>query len=57
MLMTKQSDFIALGEIALCNQDWPNKVKNNRAIKAFDFALLAPIADLTSAKTYLKSSQ
>lgn len=53
ILVNEQADFIALGKIALSNQDWPNRVKNSGVIKDFKFSMLSPIADLESAKRYL----
>ncbi len=52
LLESGQADFVALGKIALSNQDWPNRVMNNKKIRPFDFAMLAPIADLDSASLY-----
>ena len=52
VLKDQQADLIALGKIALSNPNWPNRVREQEAIEPFDFAMLAPIADLDSAKRY-----
>jgi len=54
MLANGQADFIALGKIALSNQDWPNRVKHAEAISDFDFSMFSPIADLQTAQCYFE---
>ena len=51
-LENDQADFVALGKIALSNQDWPTKVKNNENIVPFDYAMFSPKANLESAERY-----
>lgn len=51
-LKNEQADFIALGKIALANQDWPAVVKAEGTLNTFDFLMLSPIANLSSAKNY-----
>ncbi|WP_434340233.1 NADH:flavin oxidoreductase [Motilimonas cestriensis] len=53
VLEKRQTDLVALGKIALSNQDWPNVVKNGANITNFDFAMLSPIADLECAKHFI----
>ncbi|WP_415902976.1 NADH:flavin oxidoreductase [Neptuniibacter sp. QD29_5] len=49
------ADFVSIGKAALANQDWPNLVKRSEDTNMFDFAMLAPIADLENSKRYLKN--
>jgi len=51
-LESGQADFVALGKVALSNQDWPNLVKNAGTIKKFNFSMLAPIANLESEQRF-----
>ncbi|OUS26948.1 NADH:flavin oxidoreductase [Gammaproteobacteria bacterium 45_16_T64] len=51
-LKNEQADFVALGKIALANQDWPAVVKAEGILNTFDFSMLSPIANLSSAKNY-----
>ena len=51
-LESGQADFVALGRIALSNQDWPNLVSSAGAIKEFSFSMLSPIANLESAQRF-----
>lgn len=54
-LESGQADFVALGKIALSNQDWPNLVKKASAIKDFNFSMLFPVADLENAQRFDKA--
>ncbi|RKL64851.1 NADH:flavin oxidoreductase [Salipaludibacillus neizhouensis] len=44
LVENEEADFVALGTSALANYDWPNKVKENKSIQAFDPTLFNPIA-------------
>lgn len=44
LIENEEADFVALGTIALANYDWPNKVRNNESIQAFDPTTLHPVA-------------
>jgi len=48
-------DLIALGKIALSNQDWPNRAVNLDQVKTFDFSMLMPIANLENGNNFLMS--
>ncbi len=52
-LREESADVIALGKIALSNPDWPNAVRSGKALVPFDYALLAPIANLANGQRYL----
>lgn len=54
-ILSEESDIVALGKIALANQDWPNKVKEDRNIEEFEFAMLNPKANLSNAEEYFRS--
>ncbi|NRA21448.1 MAG: NADH:flavin oxidoreductase [Oceanospirillaceae bacterium] len=56
VLESGQADFVALGTIALSNQDWPNLVKNSSIIKGFNFSMLSPLADLENAQRFNKAA-
>jgi len=53
----READVIALGRTALANPDWPTAVKNDAPLKDFDYAILAPIANLESAQKYADSTK
>lgn len=55
VLENAQADFVSLGKVALANPDWPNLLKKGERLKSFEFAMLAPIADLANAKSYFSS--
>ncbi len=44
MIANENTDFVALGTSALVNPDWPNKVKENESLTAFDHRVLETIA-------------
>lgn len=44
------ADFVALGRGALSNPDWPKRLKEGRALAAFDPALLSPVGDIKPAE-------
>ncbi|MEH6405254.1 MAG: NADH:flavin oxidoreductase [Sneathiella sp.] len=46
-------DLIALGKIALSNQDWPKRAMSSENIQDFDFSMLMPIANLENGSTFL----
>jgi len=50
----READVITLGRTALANPDWPTAVRNDVPLKDFDYAILAPIANLESAKKYVE---
>lgn len=56
-IMGGSADMIALGKIALANQDWPERVKNNHTISPFDFSMLSPKASLENAKHYFERQE
>ncbi len=49
-----EADVVTLGRTALANPDWPTAVRNDTPLKDFDYAILAPIANLESAKKYVE---
>jgi 2,4-dienoyl-CoA reductase-like NADH-dependent reductase (Old Yellow Enzyme family) len=57
VLQSEQADFVALGKIALANQDWPAVVKAQGTLKEFDFTMLSPIANLSSANRYFAEQE
>ncbi|UTW11731.1 oxidoreductase [Marinobacterium rhizophilum] len=44
--------LVALGKAALANPDWARRVCEGSELRGFDFALLAPRADLENAQRY-----
>lgn len=54
MIESGQSDFIALGKVALSNPDWPKVVQNQGTLTPFDFGILSPQANLENAKRYFQ---
>ncbi|MCH9690482.1 MAG: NADH:flavin oxidoreductase [Gammaproteobacteria bacterium] len=57
MISSGQADMIALGKMALANQDYPNLIKLGKPIKPFSFEMLTPRANLKCAKNYFASNQ
>lgn len=53
MLEADEADVIALGRIALSNQNWPAAIRDGQPLRPFDFALLTPIANLENGQRYL----
>ncbi|WP_211183641.1 NADH:flavin oxidoreductase [Pseudoalteromonas arctica] len=50
------ADLVAIGKTALANQDMPKKLQERKPLNEFDFAMLAPIANLECAEQFLKQS-
>jgi len=48
-----QADVVSVGKVALANPDWPNAIKDGRALREFSFAMFDPIADLKTANEFL----
>jgi 2,4-dienoyl-CoA reductase-like NADH-dependent reductase (Old Yellow Enzyme family) len=44
--MAAGADIVALGKVALANPDFPNRVRAEREVAAFDPAILGPIANI-----------
>jgi len=55
VIENRETDVVALGRAALANPDWPTAVRNGAPLKDFDYATLAPIANLESAKIHAES--
>lgn len=49
-VMTLGADFIAIGKSALANPDWPTRISQHKALRAFDGNLLAPQADVKDSE-------
>lgn len=49
MLESGEADMIALARGALANTDWPERVREGRAVLEFDRESLSPLADLANA--------
>jgi 2,4-dienoyl-CoA reductase-like NADH-dependent reductase (Old Yellow Enzyme family) len=49
MLRSGEADMVALARGALANTDWPERVRDGRAILEFDRESLSPLADLASS--------
>jgi 2,4-dienoyl-CoA reductase-like NADH-dependent reductase (Old Yellow Enzyme family) len=45
-VMAAGADIVALGKVALANPDFPNRVRAEREVAAFDPAILGPIANI-----------
>lgn len=45
-VMAAGADVLALGKVALANPDFPNRVRAEREMNAFDPAVLGPIANI-----------
>jgi 2,4-dienoyl-CoA reductase-like NADH-dependent reductase (Old Yellow Enzyme family) len=54
VIENREADVITVGRTALANPDWPTAVRNDVPLKDFDYAILAPIANLESAKKYVE---
>lgn len=50
------ADLVAIGKTALANQDMPKKLQEGKPLNEFDFAMLAPIANLECAEQFLKQN-
>lgn len=48
--LTEGADVIALGKMALANPDYPKRLAEQRSIRAFDAALLGPIANIKDSE-------
>lgn len=48
------ADLVALGKIALANQDWPARIKGKDKILPFEFSMLSPEASLENAERYFE---
>jgi len=55
ILNNKLSDIVAIGKAALANPNWPIKAESDTEMTAFEFSMLAPIANLECADNYLRS--
>ena len=55
VLKSGQADLVALGKIALANPGWPELVKTKRVLREFDFAMLAPRANLDCEFRYYQA--
>ena len=53
-LANNQADMIAVGRAALVNQNWPEAIKKGLRLKAFNYDMFNPIANLDNADTYFK---
>ncbi|WP_306397545.1 NADH:flavin oxidoreductase [Telluria beijingensis] len=49
LLTTGSADLVSLGRGALTHADWPQRVKQDLPLDAFDRGLLSPLADLDNA--------
>lgn len=56
LIDAKQADIVSLGKMALANQNWPNAVKAQQPLKAFNADMFNPIADLKTAKEYFEKA-
>jgi 2,4-dienoyl-CoA reductase-like NADH-dependent reductase (Old Yellow Enzyme family) len=57
-MLDKGIELISIGRGALANADWPLRVKEGRALEAFDSAMLMPAATLDNARRWrLRASQ
>lgn len=52
LLARGDADLVSLGKPALANQDWPLKAREGRAMEAFDFEMLLPLAKLEIADAW-----
>jgi 2,4-dienoyl-CoA reductase-like NADH-dependent reductase (Old Yellow Enzyme family) len=50
------ADIVALGRGALANPDWPHRLDQGGAIRAFDKAILSPLANLDNAASVGRTS-
>ncbi len=44
--MAAGADIVALGKAALANPDFPNRIRAEQEVSAFDPAILGPIANI-----------
>ncbi|NIG46434.1 NADH:flavin oxidoreductase [Enterobacter sp. Acro-832] len=44
------ADFVAIGKSALANPDWPARVREQKALREFDPAILSPRADVKDSE-------
>ncbi|WDD97855.1 tRNA-dihydrouridine synthase [Thalassomonas actiniarum] len=51
----QQADIVAIGRAALANPNWVDAIKYGQALRAFDYDLFKPIANLENASRYLDS--
>lgn len=49
MLDSGDADMVSIGRGALADADWPERVRQRRALSGFDRGILAPLADLANA--------
>lgn len=56
LALDQGADVVALGRGALCNPDWPIRVRTGRALASFDPRLLRPLADIKPRETALTYS-
>lgn len=56
LLANQSVELISIGKAALANPDWPNAVKLNKPLKAFDFEMFDPIANLSTAQRYFQAN-
>lgn len=53
LALDQGADLVALGRGALCNPDWPIRVRTGQALATFDPGLLRPLADIKPCETAL----
>jgi 2,4-dienoyl-CoA reductase-like NADH-dependent reductase (Old Yellow Enzyme family) len=56
MIQRGEADAVTLGRGALTHADWPKRLAQGATLKAFDPAILSPIADLANAARYHAAS-
>lgn len=49
-MLAETADFVAIGKAALANPDWPNRIRRGQSLRAFDSALLSPLADIKGSE-------
>ena len=52
-IMEHGADIVALGRSALANPDWPNRVRDGRALRDFDPSILQPVAHIKDEELLL----
>jgi 2,4-dienoyl-CoA reductase-like NADH-dependent reductase (Old Yellow Enzyme family) len=52
LLDKHQATLVAVGKAALANPDWVLRARSGTALREFEFAMLAPRADLANAQRY-----
>lgn len=55
VLDSQQADVIAIGRAALANPNWVEAIKSGQTLRAFNYDIFNPIADLKSARRYFDS--